>query len=289
MLKEVNAVRRFSLGLPRLWFTLPHGLRITSSIFLKRRNLVVTCVFMRAYFFLRVCLYVYHMRVRVCVFDFFLLIFLFLSFFFSVFSSTGISYFYPTHSFTHPPRSIDFSGGETNEDIAIVTAGAHLHDMGDMTWVFSQLGADFASRRKEGKKMPASIVWKTQSPGHVGCQDYPPIPLLWRKRVGTEGEGEGSQVTTDAASALASAAADSKGFVDKYHWAIFPKFDAFARTYAHSNEFGLNMTVLDVSPLYLRPDGHIEGTLKDCLHYCQPGPLNLFPQLLMQMLFNKEI
>ena len=70
---------------------------------------------------------------------------------------------------------------------------------------------------------------------------------------------------------------------DRYHWNLEVDFDELSRNV--SLEYGFE--VLDMSPLYLRPDSHPGGT--DCLHFCIPGPLNLFSILLLQMLYNKEI
>ena len=44
--------------------------------------------------------------------------------------------------------------------------------------------------------------------------------------------------------------------------------------------------VIDMSPLYQRPDAH---ALDDCLHFCTPGPLDLFGELLMAALSNGEL
>ncbi len=60
----------------------------------------------------------------------------------------------------------------------------------------------------------------------------------------------------------------------------------------YAKRMGLN--ILDMSPLYFRGDAHIGsintvGTSKigrkvDCLHMCIPGPVNLFPVLLFNLL-----
>lgn len=62
-----------------------------------------------------------------------------------------------------------------------------------------------------------------------------------------------------------------------YNHGQFQTFDAMARSILPPTR------VLDVSPLYLRPDAHIGSNStgkKDCLHLCIPGPLSLVPVLL---------
>ena len=63
-------------------------------------------------------------------------------------------------------------------------------------------------------------------------------------------------------------------------------------------QFFNGMKYLDMSMLFLRPDAHPGAFNKyfhdgddfmDCLHFCMPGPYDLFPVLLLQMLFNGEI
>lgn len=49
------------------------------------------------------------------------------------------------------------------------------------------------------------------------------------------------------------------------------------------------MSIIDISPLYLRPDMHIVGSHQDCLHACEPGALNLFSNAFLQMLVNNEL
>ena len=90
---------------------------------------------------------------------------------------------------------------------------------------------------------------------------------------------------------------DPRGWV--YHWELHPSFDQMAMQFAAD----LGMGVIDMSPLYLRPDAHIGGTTgngyhmllageqrgaapekMDCLHYCLPGPVDLFNVLLLQAL-----
>jgi hypothetical protein len=58
-------------------------------------------------------------------------------------------------------------------------------------------------------------------------------------------------------------------------------------------DFAANETsgfqLLSMEPLYLRPDAHVYGSKHDCMHYCQPGPLDLFSVLLLQMMVTGEV
>ncbi|KAJ1388646.1 hypothetical protein B484DRAFT_409570 [Ochromonadaceae sp. CCMP2298] len=70
---------------------------------------------------------------------------------------------------------------------------------------------------------------------------------------------------------------------DLYNWYIFPRQDAQAKLEARR----LGMRVVDMSPLYYRQDGHADEG--DCLHYCLPGPTDLFSVLLLNMMYKNDI
>jgi len=100
------------------------------------------------------------------------------------------------------------------------------------------------------------MVWKTQSPGHVNCfgSDRPTT---------FHGSEEWSEE-------------------DKYNWYLFPAFDKLSIEQSQL----LNIRILDMSPLYSRIDAH---AMRDCLHFCVPGPLDLFSVLLLNMLISADI
>ena len=102
---------------------------------------------------------------------------------------------------------------------------------------------------------------KTQNPGHVDCQNFS-APITAAQ------EAQLNLSTTPS----------------PHRWHLFPKFDKMAMAYLKQ----FNFKFIDMSPLYLRPDSH-PGHLKDCLHICMPGPIDLFSTLFMQMLFNGEV
>ena len=146
---------------------------------------------------------------------------------------------------------------EIEPNITIVTAGAHIEDRGDVDTILHGINLHQQTRASLGKTVP-TVVWKTQNPGHLACHKYK------------------SPVAEFAV---------NKSVPDHYRWTEFTKFDK--HTDIQCPKYGFK--ILHMSPLYLRPDAHIEGHKEDCLHYCMPGPLDLFSIILQQMLFNNEI
>ena len=158
-------------------------------------------------------------------------------------------------------------------DIVILTVGAHLGDMGDLTTIWETPEGlindiNFLRSNPWGQHHNISFVWKTQNPGHINCTGTP-NPLTEIK-IGSVDDP-----------------------VDIFHWNIHPAFDEKNKNYSKA----LDIKVLDMSPLYYRADGHPslkqllyqKKVFYDCLHYCVPGPLYLFPVLLYNMLLNREI
>jgi len=60
-----------------------------------------------------------------------------------------------------------------------------------------------------------------------------------------------------------------------YTYDLFPTYDAMAREKLSP----LGVKFIDLSPLYLRGDAHPTHQ-GDCLHFCAPGPVDIFPRLL---------
>lgn len=76
------------------------------------------------------------------------------------------------------------------------------------------------------------------------------------------------------------------------------ELEEFANAFSKASENGVNIKLLDVSPLsLLRPDGHpgpyrffqpfAKGkkakVINDCLHWCLPGPIDTWNDLLMEL------
>ncbi|CAI7811516.1 unnamed protein product [Closterium sp. NIES-54] len=67
---------------------------------------------------------------------------------------------------------------------------------------------------------------------------------------------------------------------DWYHWEKFGSHNKILKWLAE----GVGGVYMDVNASAVwRPDGHVDGR-KDCLHYCHPGPMDTWVQLLFNML-----
>jgi hypothetical protein len=140
-----------------------------------------------------------------------------------------------------------------------------MADLGDYWSIWSVLIDQIKSLKITHPNV--KVLWKTINPGHYHCTNI------------------SSPTTT-----YSPAGANEE---DIFHWDTFPILDELASN--HSRTAGIG--VIDVSPLYLRGDAHPalnqlllhKKTDHDCLHFCSPGPLALFAQLMLQMLHNKEI
>lgn len=140
-------------------------------------------------------------------------------------------------------------------DILVINSGAHMRDMGDIKYVWKQLEDQLGVVRRQLPDL--KVVWKTMNPSHMHCSgvqepqhDYVP------HRKPPAG--------------------------DRFHWHLFPFFDG----YSVDKALSLGLNVIDMAPLYDRIDAHPSH---DCLHYCLPGPLDLFAVLLLNMLSNGEL
>ena len=147
--------------------------------------------------------------------------------------------------------------------IAIFNYGAHGHIMSDIesTW------KSFVPMLKRIKKLFPNIqlVWKSQNTGHLFCANHSDNVhhpnIIYDPIHGSHG-------------------------ADYYKWYNFPGFDEVSRNY--TLKLNISMKFIDMSPLNFRIDAHARPAM-DCLHYCLPGPINLFSILLLQMLYNQEL
>ena len=147
-------------------------------------------------------------------------------------------------------------------DLAVISMGAHIEDEGDFWTILDGLHKIMDQRNSTGGKLP-TLIFKSPNPPHLGCETQEiPIEQFVSNPLNLE---------------------------DKYHFERFYQLDVFMQSYARnvSNDSGFKL--LSMEPLYLRPDAHVYGAKKDCMHYCQPGPLDLFSVLLQQMMANGEI
>lgn len=159
-------------------------------------------------------------------------------------------------------------------DIVVISAGAHFRSIID--YENNWLGIRQQLERIHETYPNLKIIWKTQNPGHVECAvDTSPISTYEKRN-------------------------EKK---DIYSWNLHPEFDRISAFHIHniSNFYSTKMNqtniqsshtpfiqVMDLFPLYLRPDAH-PHYVRDCLHYCLPGPLNLFSILFLNLLITGSV
>jgi hypothetical protein len=138
-------------------------------------------------------------------------------------------------------------------DFLVLSAGAHEHSIADFNKVWEDMREVIPVLRL--KNPHTHFIWKTQNPGH---------PVCWEAK---------KPVTYYNYSSSLS---------DSYNWSSFLNYDRISRL--QSKE--LNMTLIDMSPLYLRPDSHPHH---DCLHFCLPGPVDIIGNIMLTKLRMKEM
>lgn len=143
---------------------------------------------------------------------------------------------------------------EVSPDIVILNTGAHFMTTPEFFEDLVHLEA-LQKEVHDTFHKKVTFVWKTMNPGHINCSSTSNGPLVdhWSHRHDRS---------------------------DLYNWFIFPKQDSYAKREIAR----MGMKLIDMSPLYYRQDAH-----SDCLHYCLPGPVDLFSVLLLNMLYNEEL
>eukprot|EP00040_Diaphanoeca_grandis_P042602 m.7740 g.7740 ORF g.7740 m.7740 type:complete len:297 (+) comp6171_c0_seq2:88-978(+) len=138
---------------------------------------------------------------------------------------------------------------EFNPDVVVVTAGPHIQHNSSFDMVFQEfLNTTLRYRESSPRRQ---IIWKTHQP--AGC---------------TSNISDGIHVNTSA----------------YFNHGFFRTRDVqcIAKLKAHG------LPYLDLQMLYNRSDGHIDRrfspTIQDCLHMCVPGPLDVIPGLLQQVM-----
>jgi hypothetical protein len=166
----------------------------------------------------------------------------------------------------------------------IMTTGAHyasiieeeLHasnitkkDIAYAAYFFPKLTGDLQFLRNfytKNLKRNITFIYKTSNTGHCDCEDFRSIgPII-----------EGMNDHLDRVKH------------DKYHWEHSYVLDQEIIEYAKKNISDL--LILSMNPLFQRPDSHPGKYVSyDCLHYCTPGPLNIFSHFLLQAMINNEL
>ena len=163
-------------------------------------------------------------------------------------------------------------GGESKKkrqlDVLILNAGAHFADTKEMNNMWENLNKFILKYREATPTNTTTFVWKTQNPGHPEYVDTP--------------------FTSYSAYKTHEAIPQKAG---NYNYKLFESFDEISKT----NAAKLGLPVIDMFPLYLRADAHPNsvganslGSL-DRLHFCAPGPLDIIADILITMLYTKEI
>jgi hypothetical protein len=143
----------------------------------------------------------------------------------------------------------------------------HAYDDYERAWnVIIQQYRYLENNRAHRKATMPTFVWKTINPAHQNCTSYHE-PILSPLSVNTT--------------------------YDAFGWSRFPEYDSISKEYSYK----LHWNVIDMFPLHLRPDAHPPLLPSptafrhsfDCLHYCLPGPLNLFNDILLTMMLTNEI
>jgi hypothetical protein len=126
------------------------------------------------------------------------------------------------------------------------------------------LAARFVTSVAEKRKPSNRFIWKTINPAHTNCDNFPNATQFYFP--------------------------PSKD--DPFAWAHFHLYDKIMLKM--TKEYDLD--VIDMRPLYFRPDGHpgrdawewVRKSGGDCLHYCTPGPVDLFSVLMLNYLVNDK-
>ncbi len=164
----------------------------------------------------------------------------------------------------HPPHFV------------VLTHGAHTHEVFDfwtiLSWLYKKIRTLQQFNPWRIKNIIPKFIWKTQNPGHYNCDDNVSLS-------GPNINGYNDYINKYN---------DNINSNEKeYQWKLFPCSDNVSRNMAKI----YNTSIIDMSALYQRPDSHPgnnqQGRPPDCLHYCLPGPLNIFGQF-MTLYLNQE-
>lgn len=171
----------------------------------------------------------------------------------------------------HRGKRMLFAWETHRPDILIISTGPHWHkiafetlgrkdEMDFMDHYRHKLRGDLQHIMTNDTK-PMKLFWKTESPGHDSCEQF--------------------KGPVDSLSYLAVQDMTRLGKT----WHMGTHIDDMS--FAIGAEFG--MGVINMTALRERPDAHSFPDVADCLHYCLPGPLNVFADILLLKLFNGEI
>ena len=190
-------------------------------------------------------------------------------------------------------------------DVVVLNMGHHYHNLDP---AFSRYGGmvKMALRGLARHMKPtAQLVFRTTNVGHHGCQrDSRPLRSrreAWERL--TAGRDIFEWRPPQASKGAHKGGVDM--FKDKYNWRGPPMFEsAWAAAAARMSSLAARFSVLNVSFLDARADGHVASAMRyspttgrfgakwktefplDCLHYCYPGPTDYWALSLSNLLQN---
>eukprot|EP00965_Chrysotila_dentata_P257437 6212887-Pleurochrysis_carterae.AAC.7 len=145
-----------------------------------------------------------------------------------------------------------------------------------------------------GSKKEAQIIFRTTNLGHVACENsFAPqrtAAAAWAALGGREWRPPAATPTY-----FGQPRDDGD---DKYDWRAPPLHEIEWRKQAAFSSLASRFSVLNVSFVDMRSDGHVAGAMafhadslkstaqKDCLHYCLPGPADSWAHALYNLLLN---
>ena len=153
-----------------------------------------------------------------------------------------------------------------NCDIVVLSTAAHWHVHEEVPAILDSVFDAIRQLKTSTTKSNVTFVWKSQNAGDFRCGNFTtPWPESTVAKIEKEiissrgGEGDG------------------------YKWSMFPYIDQEAEKRCIRDR----VHYIDMSPTYFRRDAHRydeKSARWDCLHYCVPGPLNLFATLLLNLM-----
>jgi hypothetical protein len=169
-------------------------------------------------------------------------------------------------------------------DIVVILYGAHVPNLDYFrsAWVT----VDRQLRQMHDLHPNMKFIYKSQNPAHVDCRDPHTKPSETIHVITKEDPNQWFWYLHDEFDRIAEAG------VRKLQFFYHPEMNNVSHPHHHqhpqhkSSHFVPFIQYMDMTPLKYRVDAH---TTRDCLHFCTPGPLDLFSVLLYNRLLNGEV
>jgi hypothetical protein len=162
-------------------------------------------------------------------------------------------------------------------DFAVIGSGAHVHSIEEYETNWKSIQIQLHVLHQQYKKL--KFIWKNQNPGHLKCSDFSE-PVKTAAKM--EEDPEHPQYRWNLH--------DDYDRISAEHIKDIISFYREHKGYRHRHDSGKIpfIQVMDMSPLKYRPDSHPRG-LKDCLHYCAPGALDIFSTLMYNLFLTGQL